>query len=80
MTDSRSKDLSCAFDGAPHPSEAHKAACPVCNPTKTVPELNLAYVAQCEGGSGGPCCDPDCEKCWPDEPIDDATRYALGAM
>jgi hypothetical protein len=26
-----------------HPSPAHKAACPVCNPGKTVPELNEAY-------------------------------------
>lgn len=29
---------------------------------------DLAYVAICQGGTGGPCCDPDCEKCWPDEP------------
>jgi hypothetical protein len=28
-----------------HPSEAHKAGCPVCNPDKTVPQLNAAYVA-----------------------------------
>jgi len=27
-----------------HPTEAHKAACPVCNPDKTVPELNTAYA------------------------------------
>jgi len=26
-----------------HPSTAHKAGCPVCNPGKTVPELNEAY-------------------------------------
>lgn len=26
-----------------HPSEAHRAACPVCHPDKTVPELNEAY-------------------------------------
>jgi len=24
------------------------------------------YKAVCEGGSGGKCCNPDCEKCWPD--------------
>jgi hypothetical protein len=35
------------------------------------PTEELAYVATCEGGTGGPCCDPDCEKCWPDrEPPD----------
>lgn len=27
-----------------HPSAAHKAACPVCNPDKTVPQLNAAYA------------------------------------
>lgn len=27
-----------------HPSPAHKAACPVCNPDKTVPQLNAAYA------------------------------------
>lgn len=26
-----------------HPSPARKAGCPVCNPGKTVPELNEAY-------------------------------------
>lgn len=26
-----------------HPSPAHRAACPVCHPDKTVPELNEAY-------------------------------------
>lgn len=30
------------------------------------PTEELAYVATCEGGTGGPCTDPDCEKCWPD--------------
>jgi hypothetical protein len=39
-----------------------------------------AYKANCEGGTGGPCTQPDCEKCWPDEPMDDATGYALGSM
>lgn len=28
-----------------------------------------AYKATCEGGSGGPCTQPDCEKCWPDEEL-----------
>lgn len=28
------------------------------------------YVATCQGGSGGKCCDPDCEKCWPDPPAE----------
>lgn len=27
------------------------------------------YTAICQGGSGGPCCDADCEKCWPSEPL-----------
>ena len=26
-----------------HPSAAHRAACPVCNPNKTVPQLNDDY-------------------------------------
>lgn len=30
--------------------------------------VDLAYVATCEGGTGGPCTQPDCEVCWPDEP------------
>lgn len=25
----------------------------------------MAYVATCQGGTGGPCTQPDCEKCWP---------------
>lgn len=37
-------DLTCKIGGA-HPSEAYKAACPICNPTKTVPELNAAAGA-----------------------------------
>jgi hypothetical protein len=32
------------------------------------PSEKLAYVATCQGGTGGPCTQPDCEKCWPDEP------------
>lgn len=32
-------------DDHTHPSPAHKAGCPVCNPDKTVPELNDAYRA-----------------------------------
>lgn len=35
--------LVCAADNSSHPSEAHKAACPACNPDKTVPELNRAF-------------------------------------
>jgi len=34
--------------GAPahyHPTAAHKEACPLCRPNKTVPELNAAYIA-----------------------------------
>lgn len=31
------------------------------------------YKATCEGGSGGPCTQPDCEKCWPDEPPENAS-------
>lgn len=27
-----------------------------------------AYRPICQGGTGGKCCDPDCEKCWPDPP------------
>lgn len=30
--------------------------------------IALTYVAICAGGSGGPCTQPDCEQCWPDEP------------
>jgi hypothetical protein len=26
------------------------------------------YKAVCQGGSGGKCTNPDCEKCWPEEP------------
>ena len=33
------------------------------------PSEELAYVATCQGGTGGPCCDPDCDKCWPDRPL-----------
>lgn len=28
------------------------------------------YKAICQGGSGGKCTDTECEKCWPDPPID----------
>jgi hypothetical protein len=39
------KDLVCAGPQfLLHPSAAHQAACPLCNPTKTVPELNQAYA------------------------------------
>lgn len=26
------------------------------------------YASTCEGGTGGKCTQPDCEKCWPEEP------------
>lgn len=40
-----SSNLSCAAGGVPHLSVVHKAGCPICNPTKTVPELNAAVAA-----------------------------------
>jgi hypothetical protein len=43
MKETLSKDLVC--EGPQfllHPSAAHKAGCPLCNPTMTVPELNAA--------------------------------------
>jgi hypothetical protein len=48
MKASVTSDLSCAADGIRHPSESHKAGCPICNPTKTVPQLNDAYRASNE--------------------------------
>lgn len=35
---------------------------------------DLAYVATCAGGTGGPCTQPDCEKCWPDPPSQTASE------
>lgn len=40
--------------------------CHGCSGLKATPD---AYKATCEGGSGGPCTQPDCEKCWPDEEL-----------
>lgn len=39
------RELLCRSGQFDHPSAAHKAACPICNPTKTVPELNAAFAA-----------------------------------
>lgn len=36
----------CVWTDNSHPDEAHKAACPSCNPTLTVPELNAAYARE----------------------------------
>lgn len=30
--------------------------------------LGDKYKADCAGGTGGPCTQPDCEVCWPDVP------------
>lgn len=43
----------------------------------SAPEVK-AYKAICQGGTGGKCTDPDCEKCWPDNPAkDDLSIKAL---
>jgi len=37
--------------------------------SKETTALPTAYRPECEGGTGGKCTQPDCEVCWPDEPV-----------
>lgn len=46
-----------------HPSRAHQAACPVCNPTKTVPELNAAAGASAALQEWRDSCSCGCDAC-----------------
>lgn len=51
-----------------HPTTAHRDACPVCNPDKTVPQLNEAFRTSNQAAPQT-CRDPLCCFCYPAEAL-----------
>lgn len=57
------------FDSIEHARAARPVVTNALLERKAVKATPDAYKAACEGGSGGPCTQPDCETCWPDEEV-----------
>lgn len=51
-------------------SDPEQQVCTGCASTRATPEETSAnesaYQSICQGGTGGRCCDPECQTCWPD--------------